>query len=269
MAIFSKTHDDNPFGFNFGDCSVNDTITITNGAISCDQKDKFSSYIKDAVNEAIYGSKKVCGGSAELKVAKKSGWLPETKTRLFVEKGAVKCRYYDGVSVKSSLPIIPDIESIEVIKERVVKVHFCDGATEKAVLKGDDVYSYEYGVTICLMKKILSDLTGGNGGSVYNKLVTYAIKQNQMRLDSIAESEKKEKEAKAAAKAYEDRIRLSKIKADQRAREREIEIQKEAYLRAMKEFSTEQIEKFGMELSTTIESTEDTPEIAKEDNTEN
>ena len=273
------TADSAPIKFNFGGNS-DGTLTITNGvipngvidcatSINCNQEDSLTTFIKEKVNEALYGEKKVCTGSVTLGGTGKSGWLPETKTKLITERGNVKCLYRDGVSIKASNTIVPDIESIEVIKDRVIKVHFSDNTVEKAVLKGEDVYSYEYGVTICLMKKILSNMTGGNGGSVYNKLVTYAIDQEKARAEWVAEQKQKEKEAKAAAKAYEDRIKASRIRADQRDKEREIEIHKEAYLRAMKEFSAEQIEKFGMELSTAIESTEDTPEIAKEDNAEN
>lgn len=107
--------------------------------------------------------------------------------------------------------IIPHIKDVQVIKDRVVIVSFADDSKEKAVLDSADTFSLEQGISICITKKMLSMQTNGNG--------------------SADEQAAKEKEKKAA-----DKARAKRIKKANKNREREIEIQKEAYLRAMREF---------------------------------
>ena len=78
--------------------------------------------------------------------------------------------------------------------------------------------------------------TNGNGSSAYNKLINHCLKvyENNRKAEEKAKADEqaaKEKEKKAA-----DKARAKRIKKANKNREREIEIQKEAYLRAMREF---------------------------------
>lgn len=132
--------------------------------------------------------------------------------------------------------IIPHIKDIEIIKDNVVIVIFADGSKEKAVLDSADTFSLEQGISICITKKMLSMETNGNGSSAYNKLINHCLKvyENNRKAEEKAKAEEqaaKEKEKKAA-----DKARAKRIKKAKKNREREIEIQKEAYLRAMREF---------------------------------
>lgn len=141
----------------------------------------------------------------------------------------------DYCSVRSKV-IIPHIEDIQIIKNRVVIVIFADGSKEKAVLDSADTFSLEQGISICITKKMLSMETNGNGNSAYNKLINHCLKvyENNRKAEEKAKAEEqaaKEKEKKAA-----DKARAKRIKKANKNREREIEIQKEAYLRAMREF---------------------------------
>jgi hypothetical protein len=132
--------------------------------------------------------------------------------------------------------IIPHIKDVQVIKDRVVIVSFADDSQEKAVLDSADTFSLEQGISICITKKMLSMGTNGNGSSAYNKLINHCLKvyENSRKAEEKAKAEEqavKEKEKKAA-----DKARAKRIKKANKNREREIEIQKEAYLRAMREF---------------------------------
>lgn len=132
--------------------------------------------------------------------------------------------------------IIPYIKDIEIIKDNVVIVIFADGSKEKAVLDSADTFSLEQGISICITKKMLSMETNGNGSSAYNKLIKHCLKlyENNRKAEEKAKADEqaaKEKEKKAA-----DKARAKRIKKANKNREREIEIQKEAYLRAMREF---------------------------------
>lgn len=136
--------------------------------------------------------------------------------------------------------ILPAIKDIQIIQDKVVVVLFEDGTKEKAVLDSEDTFSLEQGVSICITKKLLSDKTDGNGSSAYNKIITHCCKlyENNRKAEEKAKAEQqaaKEKEQRAIEKAKRKRIKKAN-----KMREREIEIQKEAYLRAMREFNSAQ-----------------------------
>lgn len=108
-----------------------------------------------------------------------------------------------------------------------VIVTFADGAKEKAICDERDRehFDLDYGITICLCKKILG------GSSVYNKLMKKIHKEME-RKKQLKAFEDALEEAKKRSEQLE-RQRAAKRRAAER--EREIEIQKEAYLRAMRE----------------------------------
>ena len=111
-----------------------------------------------------------------------------------------------------------------------VKMTFTDGTVTTSVAQGDDEYNPEQGMIMCILQYIFGDKT-------YNNMFRKWIKNDE---DRKAAEEKKalaEKEAKEI-KAHQE-AREAKRQAVRTAKRREeaIEIQKEAYLRAMKEAS--------------------------------
>lgn len=137
------------------------------------------------------------------------------------------------IRITSVMPNIIDVKTIS----NVVIVSFADGTSEKAVLSPDDVYSLEYGISICVTKKLFSDKFDGNGSSIYNKIVHHGMKVYE---NNRKQAEKNTREAQRIKEKVE---KLAKKKSEKKAkreaaeRERLVEIQKEAYLRAMREFN--------------------------------
>ena len=119
------------------------------------------------------------------------------------------------------------VNIIEIVPNKVVKVVFCDGTIEKVVCDEDDTFSLEMAITICMAKKLYG------GTAAYNKAVRDGMKIYKEKL-----------EWKQKTKEYQERIAKKKQKRKEylarreaRRREEQIEIQKEAYIRAMKELN--------------------------------
>lgn len=112
-----------------------------------------------------------------------------------------------------------------LVPNKVVEVTFMDGDKQKAVCQEPDVFSLEQAISICLTKHLL----GGSGA--YNKAVKNGIKvyQDKQKVEWVAKFEE-ERVAKRRAK----KAAYMKRKAEKK-REEQIEIQKEAYVRALKE----------------------------------
>lgn len=161
----------------------------------------------------------------------------ETKTYLHIFGDKIRISTYENGVKKSDREIMAAIRDIQVLNNRVVMVTFADGTTEKAVLDDSDTFSVEQGISICMMKKILSYCTNGNGNSVYNKLVDYGLKTYERITDSKKKSAKEKDEKVAKAKRDAERVKRKKARRAAKQREYDIEIQKEAYLRAMREFN--------------------------------
>lgn len=114
-----------------------------------------------------------------------------------------------------------------IVPNKVVEVTFIDGDKQKAVCQEPDVFSLEQAISICLTKHLL----GGTG--VYNKAVKNGMKvyDNKLKADNTTKAEE-DRIAKRRAK----KMAYMKRRAEKR-REEQIEIQKEAYVRAMREVS--------------------------------
>lgn len=112
-----------------------------------------------------------------------------------------------------------------IVPNKVVEVTFMDGDKQKAVCQEPDVFSLEQAISICLTKHLL----GGSGA--YNKAVKNGIKvyEEKKRAEWMAKAEEKRIANRRAKKAA-----YMKRKADKK-KEEQIEIQKEAYVRALKE----------------------------------
>lgn len=114
-----------------------------------------------------------------------------------------------------------------IVPNKVVEVAFIDGDKQKAVCQEPDVFSLEQAISICLAKHLLG------GTSVYNKAVRDGVKvyEEKLKAEKIAKAE-----AERIAKRRAKKAAYMKRRAEKR-REEQIEIQKEAYMRAMREVS--------------------------------
>lgn len=167
------------------------------------------------------------------------GDVPEgAKTVLRVYNRNMVADVCENNKVAHSNVLMPDIVDVSIVEangvKKVVFVKFSDGTVQKAVLSDDDTFSLEQGISICVTKKLF-DMKAGNGSSLYNKVISRGLKvysnTQKEKAKQIADAaEKKAKVDKAVAKK-----RAKRLKREAAAREAQIEIQKEAYLRAMRE----------------------------------
>jgi len=138
--------------------------------------------------------------------------------------------YYQGC-LFNIYSLIPEITDVSVKNKSAIIVSFGDGTKEKAILHKDDTFSLEQGISICISKKLLSEMTEGRGNSAYNKLVRYGLKRYKECEKNKSEQKKKKEEAKKQKALREEKRK----KKNEKKKEREINIRKEAYLRAMRE----------------------------------
>ncbi len=167
------------------------------------------------------------------------GNVPDgAKTVLRVYNGNMVADVCNDSKVTRSNVLMPDIVDVSIVEangvKKVVFVKFADGTVQKSVLSDDDTFSLEQGISICVTKKLF-DMRTGNGSSLYNKIISRGLKvygnAQKEKAKQIADAaEKKAKADKAVAKK-----RAKRLKREAAAREAQIEIQKEAYLRAMRE----------------------------------
>ena len=124
----------------------------------------------------------------------------------------------------------PEIIDVKMkVENKVVEVTFADFTTEKAVCIEPDVFDMERAIATCVAKKAM----GGSGA--YNNAVRKGLKvwENELKKHEFEKAEKERIEKKhAKLKAYKQRRRERRAAEE---KERQIEIQKEAYIRAMKE----------------------------------
>lgn len=116
-----------------------------------------------------------------------------------------------------------------IVPNKVVEVRFMDGDKQKAVCQEPDVFSLEQAISICLTKHLLG------GTSAYNKAIKNGVKvykENQEEMRRVKAEEECIAKRRAKKAAY------MKRRAERR-REEQIEIQKEAYVRALKEINSQ------------------------------
>lgn len=158
--------------------------------------------------------------------------------RLLLNKGA------DG-KLHKAYPLIPDIKDVAFYQDKktgktnTVSITFDDGTVTKATAEKDDIFDSEKGIIICLFKRFLDEYTDGAGTAALNKPYrraerTFKYNLKRKTTDEANRQEVERRKVKAAAKAQARRERKAA-----ELRELEIEIQKEAYLRAMREWSQE------------------------------
>lgn len=125
-----------------------------------------------------------------------------------------------------------------IIPGKVIVVNFANGTTQKVVCDDKDAFDLRRGLFVALSKNMYKDKYTLEGiehmatelsyQKKYVKMVNKAIKDHNKKL--IEEENKKHEEILQKKLAYE-----RKVKRDKKKRERTINIQKEAYVRAMKE----------------------------------
>lgn len=110
-----------------------------------------------------------------------------------------------------------------------VIVYFADGTKEKAICEDGDIplFNLDFGITICLCKKLMGGSKAYNSkiADIRDMMVEKTVKKFRDREQKRLEGEARQEVKRAVAEAKHA------------AREAEIEIQKEAYLRAMREYS--------------------------------
>lgn len=132
-----------------------------------------------------------------------------------------------------------EISSYEILaRNKVIRIFFSDGTQEKVICDDKDEFDLRRGLFVALSKKMYKEKYTLEGiehmatelsyQKKYVKMVDKAIKDHNRKL--VEEENKKHEEALQKKLAYE-----RKVKRDKKKRERTINIQKEAYVRAMKE----------------------------------
>lgn len=122
--------------------------------------------------------------------------------------------------------IIPSITSVETFNDRCVKVSFADGTFTRSVCSANDNFDIDVGITICLMKRMLSPTSGTK---IYNKLIKNIHKGMKIQ-DKLKE---KAIEAEEIRKARIKRIEMKKKARMLKKKEEQIDIVKQGYLRAL------------------------------------
>lgn len=126
---------------------------------------------------------------------------------------------------------VPGITDVKSYDNKTTVVFFSDGTKEHANCSDDDTYSLEYGISICLLKKLL----GGN--DTYKKIVNAAAKSYREKLAAEeAEKLRKKEEHEARMKEEQESARRRKeaeARREAEETEKQINIMAEAFRRAM------------------------------------
>lgn len=130
--------------------------------------------------------------------------------------------------IKKFVPEV-NVTDISVYNKKVVELTFDTGEVYKAVCDEADKFDINKGIEVCILKYLL------NGSNNYNNLVKKIKKQ----YDQKCAAEKKAEERHEQMKRKRDKRQAAKKRREERKREEQIEMQKEAYVRAMKEMKNE------------------------------
>lgn len=127
-----------------------------------------------------------------------------------------------------------DIKDVEFYPP-ATKMTFRDGTVTTSVAQEGDEFNKEVGMMVCIMKYIFK-------GKGYNNMFRKWIKNADRREAAKAQEIEKQKEEKAIKERQAAKEAKRRAARAERAREREIEIQKEAYVRAMREVQSDKTE---------------------------
>ena len=200
------------------------------------------SRISSVVNEITHilnEEKNKCDKPTESKKTK-SKLVNNGRGMLVVEQ------YKDGHKVEDNT-VMPDVVNIREFNDEngnpcAIYLDFADRTSTCAARRDNDVFNFEHGVTICIAKKLLDMITGSYGSQTYNKIVRRVCKLHDqiIKKEEDALKLKEEYEHKLEKMAEKKRKRMAKREAEMleeenQLREHLIEIQKEAFVRALKE----------------------------------
>lgn len=160
----------------------------------------------------------------------------------YTDKDDAHCEINNTVSDKSEKHKNANIKDIAVIvPDKVVLVKFVDGGKEKMVCHQDDAFDLRKCLFIAIAKHLYKDTYTFEGLEVvaehitylkeYVKIVDKAMKSYKKKLKREEEMKAKEAESKLIAKNRRERQARKSAKRKEAA----INIQKEAYIRAIKE----------------------------------
>ena len=136
--------------------------------------------------------------------------------------------------------VIADVKDIKDLNG-VVIVEFADGTSEKAIVSPEDYYSFEQGVSICLTKKLISDLTYGNGSSIYNKLIKHCLKVYQRNREFERRMEELKADTERREAKEKERQRRKAARRKQREHDEMVSIFTESFKNAINELREESI----------------------------
>ena len=138
----------------------------------------------------------------------------------------------EGLAEENKVVKEKDMRNFKIVnykkyEDKAVILEFDDGTEEKAVCCEGDKFELERGVEVAVLKKIF-------GAEGYRNMLKTAM--NQIAdIDKAAEDKKKNEEAAAKKKAKND---ARKARRREKKRAARVEEMKEAYLNAMKEYGS-------------------------------
>lgn len=207
--------------------------SIHNNSLSIDYSelyDKFKSIrigeIEDANKNLI---KAICDNGGSFKIEKDPTRSDSYKAHIVIETQKLN---RISVEVEDDFECNTDcvadlIDRIDIYNGVAVKVSFKDGTFTKSVAESVEDFDLYTGVAFCLFKKFL----GGNGHKNFNKMMRIAMK----KLDDQEENKKKEEEEKKRQNEKRKKLIMKKKAKKMKEKEEAIDIQKQGYLRALKE----------------------------------
>lgn len=135
------------------------------------------------------------------------------------------------------------IKKYEILcPEKVIRVTFTDGKQEKLVCDKSDKFDLRKGLFIAIAKHMYKDKYTLEGIEEMARELSYTKECVSMVDNAIKEHEKHEKTEKERITKEKEEKQLAhekRMERDRKRREHKIEIQKEAYLRAIREFQEE------------------------------
>jgi hypothetical protein len=212
---------------------MNDCEVVFNAAAKATVSDLASSCYSDSISsnykvDVLVGTTSITGLADRVdkleQETKKPDVDPSVKTNMIYKNGSISVKHYQDGFFKSERKIMPDITDVRVYDNTVV-VMFADKTRTSAVLDSEDTFSLEQGISICITKKLL----GEDGNSIYNKLITRALKVIKKNEKAAEDATKKKEADKKARELKKERAQRRKEKK----REESINVQAEAIKRAL------------------------------------
>lgn len=128
--------------------------------------------------------------------------------------------------VEGSVYPTPKPVKVETYNDRVVKVTFEDGSFTKSVCSDNDTFDLDVGITICILKRAM----GKNGHKLYNNM----MREIHKIMDENEKDKEKARKDKAERKAKQRKTELKAAAKKAKARQDQIDIQKTAFVEALR-----------------------------------